>query len=128
MPETLGDPRPQEGNVLLLQLEERAQVHLGRIDEIGHTPILTPVEGRRRRILRHAGVDSVTHANSATRDPADGDDTADGAASRRYGCNRSLCHTPSVDRSPGPVRVNLNRSCRRSSRPAHTSTSSHSRR
>ena len=36
VPETLGDARTQRHDVLLLEVEDRAQVHLGRIDQIGH--------------------------------------------------------------------------------------------
>ena len=51
--ETLGDARAQRDDVLLLELEDRAQVHLCRVDQIGHGASQTgsgqgqPIQSRR---------------------------------------------------------------------------------
>ena len=53
--ETLGDARAQRHDVLFLELEDRAQVHLRRVDEIGH---LTPPRcmPSRAQPHRHTGL------------------------------------------------------------------------
>ena len=44
--EPLGDARPHRGHALLLELVDRPEVHLGRVDEVAHTPqCALPVQG-----------------------------------------------------------------------------------
>src|SRR2546421_673361 len=38
LPETLGDPGAQRGDALLLELVDRAEIHLGGVDELVHAP------------------------------------------------------------------------------------------
>ena len=46
--ETLGDARTQRDDVLLLEVEDRAEVHLGRVDQIGHVPPTSSCPARHR--------------------------------------------------------------------------------
>ncbi len=52
MTETLGDPRAERNDVLFLELEDRAQIHLRRVDEIGHARVLALVGMLRQAYLR----------------------------------------------------------------------------
>src|SRR4051794_12915603 len=53
LPEAFGDPRPQRDDPLLLELVDRAQVHLRRIDQVAHAS-RPPSAGTPATIVRPA--------------------------------------------------------------------------